>query len=285
MAIIPPRLLDVVVAIGAPNGDATSWIGTGFLYNRVLGDNNDGSSQVRGYLVTNRHVVEAAETLQVLLNPRDSPQVRIGVPTEFDDGLPVWVAHPDPTVDIAVTGAIHGQLKQLGLVEQLAPLLSSQAYSVDEMEGHGIAEGDTAFVLGFPMGMVEEARARPILRGGVIARIQDAYYEGSREFFVDAQVFPGNSGGPVFLPPPLFGVTDVSPPQAGGLIGVVKQTISYNDVAISPQTGETRVVFSENSGLAVVQTVDCLNEAVNHFEEIYPMDRINGQDAEPPPEP
>ena len=46
------------------------------------------------------------------------------------------------------------------------------------------------------------------------------------------------------------------------LIGVVKSYIPYKDVAISQQTGKPKVIFEENSGLALVETVDSIEETV-----------------------
>ena len=68
-------------------------------------------------------------------------------------------------------------------------------------EGVQPVEGDGVFVIGFPLGLVGDARNYPIVRYGVIARIQDWIRRHQDTFLVDAPAFPGNSGGPVVLKP------------------------------------------------------------------------------------
>ena len=48
------------------------------------------------------------------------------------------------------------------------------------------------------------------------------------------------------------------------LIGMVSSYIPYEEVAISEQTGKRRMVFQENSGLAVVVPIDVIQETVDH---------------------
>ena len=110
MPVIPPALLDVVVALGVPQPDGSDhWIGTGFLYGRVLGEGEGGRQRVRSYLVSNRHVAEAADVLTVRVNPRGTPPAR-GYIEAVDPkrSEPLWAFHPDPEVDVAATGALHG---------------------------------------------------------------------------------------------------------------------------------------------------------------------------------
>jgi hypothetical protein len=86
---------------------------------------------------------------------------------------------------------------------------------------------------------------------------------------LDAFVFPGNSGGPVFFEPvfkiasgPGISFQDPDLDQTA-LIGVVVEYIPYNDIAISAQTKRPRVIFQENSGLALVVPIDQLFDLVN----------------------
>jgi len=54
------------------------------------------------------------------------------------------------------------------------------------------------------------------------------------------------------------------------LLGVVRDFISYIDVAVSPQTQRSRVTFEENSGLAEVVPVDRINEAIAGWRSSQP---------------
>jgi hypothetical protein len=67
---------------------------------------------------------------------------------------------------------------------------------------------------------------------------------------IDAFVFSGNSGGPVFKP--CRTALALGELETDCLIGMVKAYMPYTDSALSRQTGKVRVTFEENSGLAVV---------------------------------
>lgn len=273
MPVIPPSLLDVVVAIGVPQPDRSDrWIGTGFLYSRVIGPGEGGRARVRGYLVTNRHVAEAHDVLTIRLNPRGTPPARGYIEAiDRDRKKPMWTFHPDPAVDVAVTAALHGHLKNFGLVERLAPLLSTQAFPLQRLRSLQVSEGDAVAVAGFPMELVTVPKTRPVVRSGCIARISDVYDEGGNSFLLDVPVFPGNSGGPAFLLPQLMSVTDQPPTAEGGLLGVVRAYVPYEDFAVSAQTGQVRVMFQENSGLTLIHTVDCIDETIAALEAEHPL--------------
>jgi len=132
----------------------------------------------------------------------------------------------------------------------------------------GITEGDFAYVLGFPMGIMSGKRSTVIARSGSIARVRDALSGASPIFLVDSFVFPGNSGGPVVSKPEALAIQGTKAQSAAYLIGVVQSYVPYQDVAVSLQTGRPRVVFEENSGLAAAHPIDAVEEAIGvHLKE------------------
>jgi hypothetical protein len=131
-----------------------------------------------------------------------------------------------------------------------------------------IVEGDDIFFLGFPLGIASEKKVSPLVRGGMISLKRE-----DRTFLIDATVFPGNSGSPVFLKP---SVVDFSKRQIGvetpaKFLGIISGYLPYVDAAISPQTGRTRISFEENSGLAVVHSADLVTEILESpdFQKTY----------------
>jgi S1-C subfamily serine protease len=109
-------------------------------------------------------------------------------------------------------------------------------------------EGDEIFFLGFPLGIdtgIQNA-LRPIVRAGIISLIQQ-----DKNFIIDAHVFPGNSGSPVFLKPALIDLKTQTV-RAAKFIGIINSYIPYLDTAISLHTKRPRITFEENSGLARV---------------------------------
>ena len=125
-----------------------------------------------------------------------------------------------------------------------------------------IAEGNGVFVLGFPLGLVGKERNYPIVRHGIIARIQDWLRGDERTFLIDAAVFPGNSGGPVVLKPEMTTVSQTRRITHSLLIGMVRAYIPSQEVAVSEQTGRPKVIFEENSGLAEVEPIDVIRETM-----------------------
>lgn len=134
--------------------------------------------------------------------------------------------------------------------------------TVDDMRNEGVSEGGGVFVLGFPMGIVAPQKKNVIARVGAIARIRDVLDGHQSSFLIDANIFPGNSGGPVVIRPEITSIQDTKAINKAALIGIVKSYVPYRDVAISQQTGNPRVIFEENSGLAMVETTDNVKSAI-----------------------
>ena len=76
-------------------------------------------------------------------------------------------------------------------------------------------------------------------------------------------IFPGNSGGPVINKPEVISIEGTSSVPSPYLIGIVSSYLTYTDTAVSKQTGQSRVVFEENSGLAVVIPADYILETID----------------------
>jgi hypothetical protein len=52
--------------------------------------------------------------------------------------------------------------------------------------------------VGYPEGRYDTKNNLPMLRRGVIASIPKVDFEGRKQFLIDAHVYPGSSGSPVF---------------------------------------------------------------------------------------
>lgn len=118
------------------------------------------------------------------------------------------------------------------------------------------------------MGIIGGDRNFVIVRGGSIARIRDTLQESSKDFLVDAFVFPGNSGGPAVSKPEALSITGTKSQSDAYLIGIIKSYLPYKDIAISEQTKRPRVIFEENSGLAAIQPIDFIQEAIQEHQKL-----------------
>jgi S1-C subfamily serine protease len=262
MTLIPPFFVNCVVAIGNPaESDKTSWMASGFLYGLKYGSEN-GVDMFHTYLITNKHVFDGRPAVTIRFNPiADEAAREFPMKLRDVDGKSIWQGHPDPAVDVAVMPFFFNQARKAGLAVNFFES-TRHALTCGQMDAAGVSEGDPVFVLGFPMALVGEKRNAVVVRGGSIARIRDTLQGSSPTFWVDSFVFPGNSGGPVVTAPADVAITGTKALGFADLIGVVAGYVPYREAAVSPQTGETRIVFVENSGLATVFTVDCINEAI-----------------------
>lgn len=259
MALIPPFFSDCVVAIGTDDDKGQRrWIASGFLYG-VPTDIPVRAYQV--YLVTNRHVLMGLDNAYLRCNPQADKPAREFHLTLSDGDKLLWFAHPNDEIDIAALPIHFDLLVESGM--QVAYFQADQhSATIDAMNALGVTEGDFAYVLGFPMGLVGQHRNTVIVRGGTLARVRDMLARISKVFLVDAFVFPGNSGGPVVLKPEALAIEGTKPQLAPYLIGIVQSYVPYDDVAISAQTGRPRIVFEENTGLAAAHPVDFIIETI-----------------------
>jgi S1-C subfamily serine protease len=267
MALIPPFFLDCVVAIGFVTEDEVRYAATGFLVGHLVADAPEVQNRkYRLYLVTNRHVFKGHNVAKLRFNPSGSLPAKIyDLPLVDVDGKPQYQGYPDESVDVAVQSINVELLQKDGIqfsffASDLHILPFTKA--VDE----GLSEGDSVFVLGFPLGQVGKERNYVIVRQGTIARVRDALAGSSPDFLLDASIFPGNSGGPVVTRPEAMAITGTKSLSKAWLIGVVSGYVPYQDVAISVQTNRPRVIFEENSGMAAVIPIDRALDAIGVVE-------------------
>lgn len=262
MALIPPFFIDCVVAIGTVAEGQQRWIGTGFLFGILIEETEDKLNKYTVYLVTNKHVLNNLNTINVRFNPQTEQSAKdYDIVLKDNDGNLLWTGHPDPEIDVAVAGINIGKVRAEGMK---CSFFESDRHveTIEQLKEREASEGDSIFVMGFPMGMVYIDRQHTFVRGGIISRIKDLFEKRSKDFVIDAFVFPGNSGGPVITRPETQSIQGTKFSTKANLIGIVKSYIPYNDVAISQQTNRPRVIFEENTGLTKIEPVDYILETI-----------------------
>lgn len=261
MAIIPKFFMEAVVALGVdlPNGDK-HWIGTGFLCGRK---EECDSSKSTVYIITNKHVVNKQTTVYVRFNN----SVGIGFKDLKLDlrlgDLKIYSEHINKNVDIVAIKIVPQVITDNNLSLSWFDL-NDHAITLAEMEQTGVNEGSLIYALGFPMNLSSNIVKAPICRLGCISRIEDAFRAGqyAETFLVDAQTFPGNSGGPIISRPELMSIAGTEKNDKANLIGILSAYIPYRETLVSVQTGRERMVSEENSGLTIVHPVDRIKEVV-----------------------
>lgn len=86
---------------------------------------------------------------------------------------------------------------------------------------------------------------------------------------MDAQAFPGNSGGPIVSRAETLSIAGTPCHQAVSLIGILNSYIPYEEHLFSGQTGKVRSVNTENSGLTYVFPVDFIKETIEIERERF----------------
>lgn len=259
--IVPPKFLDATVALEQGSGDAFDAVASGVLVGFDTGAcNTAGDSIFATFLATNRHVVEGEPFLWAKFSRGDrAKRFRMDL-NDPKTGDRLWETHAD--YDVAVLPANVNMLAAEGA--DFAFVTDSEMLDLAGMTAVGVSAGYEVFVLGFPMGLAGRERKYAIVRGGVIARLDEEIVRDTNGYLLDCLIFPGNSGGAVMLGPNPRTLEGSQPPTQSYIIGIVASYLPYIDVAISSQTKRPRVSFEQNSGLASVVPMDAIRAAVSH---------------------
>jgi hypothetical protein len=175
--------------------------GTSFIYNVRL-----ATGKTTVFLVSNKHVLEDASRLDIqfvagaghgapILGERRTLVMHVD---EINAYLEV---HSDPAVDVAVLNVTPG-LEHMARTKN--EFVFMRGFKPDLMftAPHDLelidAIEDVAFI-GYPAGIYDSSNFLPVARGGRTATPIEANYENRPAFLIDASVFPGSSGSPVFI--------------------------------------------------------------------------------------
>jgi len=184
------QLMQATVQVEQQLPDGRHTIGTGFLISDPTPD-----GKPRTVLVTARHVFDhmPGTTANIGYRVQDKdggwsfkPEaVRIrSVDHEF------FVHHPSRDV-VAIAVKAPPEFAKAAI--PLAWLAGSDTFTK-----YGVGPGDEMMVLGYPQGLSANSAGFPILRSGRVASPIEAA-GANPTFLLDFHVFPGNSGGPVFI--------------------------------------------------------------------------------------
>ena len=185
------EMIHATVQLDQPLGDGSRTVGTGFL---ISDPTADGAPRI--VLVTATHV----------LDNMPGPEMRIGYRLQAQDGS--WSYEPqkitirsggqklwtsDPGHDVsAIVIAAPPEFAKAAI--PLAWLGTGETF-----EQHAVGPGDEMMALGFPEGLAANEAGFPILRSGRVASYPLMPAKAFPTFLLDFSVFPGNSGGPVYV--------------------------------------------------------------------------------------
>jgi hypothetical protein len=213
------------------------------------------------FIVTNAHIAKKTELFlrfNLKSNPNQSLRVSINKMIKSSNGPWYFAPHSDVAViPLSTYPEIQNKIDSIDIKPMGVSIFKTWDY---------LNEGDDIYILGFPIGLGTEQHYSPVYRSGIIS-----LKENKNEFLIDANIYPGNSGGPVFLKPSVYdyrknSIGEVTPAY---LIGIVSSYIPYTDVAVSQQTQRPRIIFEENSGLAIICSTDVILSSLSEYYQKY----------------
>ena len=228
------------------------------------------------YIVTCKHVIfeqkdNVRENVFVAFNSKTGGVVKRKL-KDIEKVFKIrWFIHKDPRVDLVVI-PFGFDIQN----DDIATIPENVFLPYGEIE-----TADDIFLLGYQPGLPYK-KMKPIVRSGIISRV-----EGDNILYIDASVFPGNSGSPVLLrPSPIqldkknksFNIGGAI--HSGRLIGICSGYIPYEEIAISLQTGKPRIIFEENTGLSQVWSTDLIKEIFSQDEIKAEIERFSKENPE-----
>lgn len=189
------RLLFTTVRIetSSPSGRGT---GTGYAFSYAVGENQ------YPFIVTNKHVIAGADTGRLYFTRAKDGEPSVGnaFRLEIAGGFEgIWHGHQEDNIDVAVTPLVPlvNHMKAQGVDVYIPPIGHDLIPTQDVLEGLDAIE--TITFIGYPNGIWDTHNFLPIMRRGVTATPISVDFQGSKQFLIDASVFPGSSGSPVFI--------------------------------------------------------------------------------------
>ncbi len=244
------------ISIQNPPGSVKqSTHGTGFFYRSDF-TLNDGSTDSRLLLISNRHVfVDPTRKMTIIVNKKKedgSPDFGnvASITFGFADR---YYPHPDPGVDLACvdvtplrTYRVEG--KQLYIMNLNNEFLTSIDYEK-------VAPGSDVLFIGYPNNFYDTRNNLPLSRKGSLSSIPSVDFEGKGELVIDAEVFEGSSGSPVFI----------HWDNKYRLLGVLTRSVVRTERL---KGRKISIVVNEHMGLGIVVKQRHVQELINYTSKM-----------------
>jgi len=190
------NILFTTVRIEASLSNNSISIGTGFIFNYVKNDKQ------YLFVVTNKHVIRDSITGKLTFNQSDGEKPILGkvFTIEYSNFEKQWIGHPQQDIDIAIMpfapalNELYSKDVKIFFRYVTLDLIPSDKVLREEID----AVEEIVFV-GYPSDVYDKMNLLPIVRRGITATPISIDFERKPIFLIDASIFPGSSGSPVFL--------------------------------------------------------------------------------------
>lgn len=190
------QLLFTTVRIEGFNNTVPISTGTGFIFSYPA-PNGDYR-----FLVTNKHVVAGATRGVITFTEASNDQPKLGKVHQWtiSNFGEIWFGHPNSDIDVAITSLsfMESQFRQASDIDLFYRFVGPFTIPTEEQTANFDAIEDIIFI-GYPNGIWDTKNFLPVVRRGITASPIGVDFNGQPKFLIDASVFPGSSGSPVFL--------------------------------------------------------------------------------------
>lgn len=193
---IAEQLYFTTVRIDTIAVDGSGGSGTGFIFY------HEKDEKTYSFIVTNKHVVMGMTSGALTFLKRNGalPKLGDGNRVDIDDWSQAWFGHPDSSIDIAIypLAPLEEYINRDHNIDLFYRAVSSDLIPTSEQAAELDALETVTFV-GYPNGVWDSKNLLPVVRRGTTASPMEVDFEGTPRFLIDASVFGGSSGSPVFV--------------------------------------------------------------------------------------
>lgn len=188
-------LIFTTVRIETTSKNGSIGTGTGFIFSYDVHDKHFL------FIVSNKHVIKDAiqGKLEFTIEKNGEPDLGNKFTLLISDFEHRWVGHSNANIDIAITPFVP-ILEELNKRNINIYFRAIQSTMVPDREAiKGIDAVEDIIFIGYPNGIYDKKNLLPIVRKGITATPANIDFEGNPTFIIDASIFPGSSGSPVFI--------------------------------------------------------------------------------------
>ena len=186
--------------------------GTGFVFKYVKKDKQ------YLFVVTNTHVIKNSIKGKRTFNQSDGekPIFSKVFTIDYSNFECQWIGHSQDDIDVAIMpfAPVLNELSNRG-VQIFFRSVTPDLIPSDKLLREDIDAVEDIVFVGYPSDIYDRRNLLPVVRRGITATHISVDFEGKPTFLIDASIFPGSSGSPVFL----CNIGSYSPKGKGLVVG------------------------------------------------------------------
>jgi len=227
--------------------------GTGFFFS--FKENKETGEYIPA-IVTNKHVIKDSIRGKLRFSIKDSsgnPMAGKYFDLVVENFENCWIKHPEDDIDLCILpiANIHREIQKSKHDLYYIPLQKELIPSASEFETN-FSQIEEITVIGYPDGIWDSVNNLPIVRKGITATPLQFDFENTSRFLIDAAIFGGSSGSPVFV----FNQGSYALPNGNVNIGTRINLVGIvYAVAQHTVTGELKIIDIPTSKTSIAQTL------------------------------